>query len=88
MFKQTIIIIIAIIISLCLYFGTKMGLWVYHCNKHIQQRKNLIFNEIDHEELLSACRVILENPRNYTYLRDPNWPLIIKKRIFLCRYSR
>ncbi len=78
MLKRTIIIIILVVISTSLYFGTKMGFWVYHCKKHIQQRKNLILKETDHKELLIACQIILENTTTDTLLQESNWPLIIK----------
>lgn len=76
--KKTTTIVALVIGAILLYFPIKLGLWTYHTKKHLQQRKNLIFEETDHEGLLNACRNILRNPPTGSLLQESDYPLSVK----------
>ena len=78
--KTTIIIIVFIVVGAFFsYFVIGPAIWGFRLHGAIQQRKNLILEETNHKELLSACQNILENHADYFETDDPNWPSVIKK---------
>lgn len=80
--KKTILTIIMVAIAaigITLYFVSKAGLYVYHTKKNLQERKDIILIQVDHQQLLNACRTLLENPTTETYLKESDWPPLIKQ---------
>lgn len=79
MLKKIILIVFITITVTFLYFIVKLSLWTYHTRKILQEHKNIILIETDHKELLNECRAILQNPTTDTFIKETDWPLIIKK---------
>ena len=53
----------------------------------IQEFKNLILHETNHQELISESQDFLENHTEYYEFSDPNWPAVIKKLKPSCVYT-
>lgn len=78
--KNIALLIIALFaIGVFFYYVIRPAIWAYRLKGVIQQRKNLILEETNHKELLTACRNIMENHTDYLEYDDPNWPLVIKQ---------
>ncbi len=77
--KKIKLVTAAIIIAVPLYFISKLGLWAYHIRNTIQEAKNVLLIETDHQELLNTCRFILEKQTTDTYLDETDYPAIIEQ---------